>query len=129
MIYASVDLLERAFAELFFFRELYIIALGVEGVDKFWAFNKDSPFVSLPCVQKCEVLRLQYLRRTGLLRQTGEFGEKMLQWLFGGGEKKKLTMEVDWNPLTLMLNTNGHISVSHDTLIFNVCSTFICLEV
>ncbi|KAH7675940.1 hypothetical protein AAVH_42154 [Aphelenchoides avenae] len=102
-MYATLDLIERAFAELFFCRVIDIKALGVDGADELFAYNKERPFVSLGCIQGCELLRIHGLK-------TVEFGGKLLEWLFSGGDKKKLTLEKESSALTLLLNTDHHMS-------------------
>ncbi|KAH7678448.1 hypothetical protein AAVH_41652 [Aphelenchoides avenae] len=105
--YATLDLIERAFTELFFCRVIDIKALGVDGADELFAYDKEPPFVSLACIQSCELLRIHDLK-------TAEFGGKLLEWLFSGGGKKKLAIEKESSALALILNTNHHMSKFKD---------------
>ncbi|KAH7729016.1 hypothetical protein AAVH_03389 [Aphelenchoides avenae] len=95
-MYASAGLMERAFEELLFCRVIRIKALSVEGVDDLWAYHKEAPFASLACIQKCELLHIYDASMA-----KGEFYRKMVPWLNGGGEKKKLALESDFSSIYL----------------------------
>lgn len=108
-MYTHVDLVERAFVELFFCRVLRIGALGVLGVDEHWAYDKVAPFVSLPCVQNCELL---FVGHTGVAK--AELSSKLMRWLNEGDEKKRLVLESRWWPAPqyLQITVNRLFEVS-----------------
>lgn len=103
--YASLDLVERAFSQLLFCRTLSIKTLGVKGVDHRWAYDDNAaPFVSLPCVQNSEVLRVT--------DAWSKIRGPMFDWLNSGGAKKKLAVESNFTYLVLAGLSHGLFEVS-----------------
>lgn len=108
--FASLELIERAFSELFFCRVIRVDALRLRGSDNHWAYyysDKEVPFLSLRCVQQCELLYVH-----GLGTWYGMFNVDLLGWLDSGEEKKKLTLEVPWTFVTLRIYSRRLIEVS-----------------
>lgn len=94
--YASSEVITRAFTELLFCREISVATLSVQGVDNDWAYNNETPFVSLPCIGNCDLLCVHDVFKT-----KDEFTAKLMNWLHSGGNKKKLTLQCDVTDMSL----------------------------
>ncbi|KAH7712269.1 hypothetical protein AAVH_20398 [Aphelenchoides avenae] len=86
--FASQELVTRAFAELFFAREIHLDdRLCVAGSGDFWGYTGN--FVELPCVQHCRLLGL------GSADLLLRIRDQLIHWLSSGGPKKTFSVRID----------------------------------